>query len=362
MCVRSKGAGRGGCLLVIDMVVKIVKTALLLCCVVLLGGAAAARKKKTWDQKIPSPPSSVAGKRRALLGGEPAAEGVPFISQPFDPDRLATVNTYDDTQSEFDAIRELDKIANSLGNAKITVASWEPRILVVDDFLTPEEADHMVSTIGSGKRLGSTAVVTTTGGAAVLAETVTSKIGTFPAHDPVVDRINDRISQLSFIPKDWGEPLHVLHYDPGQYFRGHLDVHAKPGRRTSSRVATCFLYLSDVEAGGETHFPLAKKADGTRDPVPEACRGMEGKDASKQGADALDKYYDGSEFFSPSPEELAELGLTVQPKKGRAVLWWNKAKNGDVDWRSRHVGCPLVAGEKWAATRWIHHQSMAFKG
>ena len=330
------------------------KTILLLCAALALGGAAAARKKKTWDQKIAQPPSS----RRQLLGGAPAADGVPFVQQPFDPDRLATLNAFDETQAEFDAIHELDKISNSLGNAKITIASWEPRILVVDDFMTAEEADHMVSTIGSGKRLGSTAVVTTSGGAAVLANTVTSKIGTFPGNDPVIDRINDRISQLSFIPKDWGEPLHVLHYDPGQYFRGHLDVHAKPGRRTSTRVATCFLYLSDVESGGETHFPLAKKAGGGRDPVPKTCEGMEGKDATLQGKDALDQYYDGSEFFSPTPEELAELGVTVLPKKGRAVLWWNKKKEGGPDWRSRHVGCPLIAGEKWAATRWIHHKAM----
>ena len=75
---------------------------------------------------------------------------------------------------------------NSLGNAKVTVASWEPRILVVDDFMTEAEADHMVKTVGGSKRLGSTAVVTTTGGAAVLANTVTSKIGTFPHADPVV--------------------------------------------------------------------------------------------------------------------------------------------------------------------------------
>ena len=62
--------------------------------------------------------------------------------------------------------------------------------------------------------------------------------------------------------------------------------------------------------------------------------------------------------------------MTVTPKKGRAVLWWNKKKEtqecgpeggctaGGPDWRSRHVGCPLIKGEKWAATRWIHHKAM----
>ncbi len=53
--------------------------------------------------------------------------------------------------------------------------------------------------------------------------------------------------------------------------------------------------------------------------------------------------------------------MTVTPKKGRAVLWWNRAQNGTVDWRSRHVGCPLMQGEKWAATRWIHYKSLKGK-
>ena len=66
--------------------------------VALTHGMVEARRKKTWDQKIEQPPSTTTGKRRQLQGGPPAEPGVPFVSQPFDPDRLATVNTYDDTQ------------------------------------------------------------------------------------------------------------------------------------------------------------------------------------------------------------------------------------------------------------------------
>ena len=56
-----------------------------------------------------------------------------------------------------------------------------------------------------------------------------------------------------------------------------------------------------------------------------------------------------------SEEEKKKLGVLVKPKKGRAVLWWNRKKDGSVDWRSRHVGCPLISGEKWSATRWMHY-------
>lgn len=291
-----------------------------------------------------------------------AQPGTAFLSQSYDPGRLALLNTFDPKQDVLDDIRASAAEANSLGAAKVTVMSWEPRIIVVDNFMTDEEADYLVKSTGGLQNLGSTAVVTKDGGAQVLKNTVTSRIGTFPETDPTVLKITRRIEQLSFIPTDWAEPLHVLHYDPGQYFRGHLDVHAKKGRHTSSRIATCFLYLSDVEEGGETYFPLAKRADGGRDPVPDTCAGFEGKDTksglpTEQEKEQTEQYYDGSEFKAGrfSDEEMAKLGLVVKPKKGRAVLWWNRKKTGGVDWRSRHVGCPLVKGEKWAATRWIHY-------
>lgn len=294
-----------------------------------------------------------------------AEQGTPFISQPYDPARLAVVNSYGPKQADLDAelAKVMAELPEGLRDAKVTVASWEPRILVVDDFMTAQEADHMVRTIGGAKRLGSTAVVTTTGGAAVLANTVTSKIGSFPGNDATVKKINERITQLSFLPFSWGESLHVLHYDPGQYFRGHLDVHAAAGRKTSSRVATCFLYLSDVEAGGETYFPLARPAEGVRDPIPETCAGYEGKDPKMQNDRARASYWDGAENVTFTKEEIArDLGVLVRPKKGRAVLWWNRKQSGEVDWQSRHVGCPLIAGEKWAATRWIHYQPFSWGG
>ena len=88
-------------------------------------------------------------------------------------------------------------------------------------------------------RLGSTAVVTTSGGAAVLPNTVTSKIGSFPGNDPIVKRVNKRIAHLSFLPVEWGESLHVLHYDPGQYFRGARPTAPINGPATAQQPQTC---------------------------------------------------------------------------------------------------------------------------
>ena len=191
--------------------------------------------------------------------------------------------------------------------------------------------------------------------------TVTSTIANFPVSHDVVRRVNDRIAELSGLPTHWSEPLRGLHYSPGAYFRGHLDSHQHTHQRTSTRVATCLLYLNDVGDGdgGETHFPFAVSATGVGESAPPACRGFESKDPSVQSAEALDAYEDGSELHSVQEllgEPRGALGVTVRPRKGRAVLWWNRDADGALALRSRHVGCPLLRGTKVVATRWMHSQ------
>lgn len=232
----------------------------------------------------------------------------------------------------------------------VTEISASPRIVVADGFVTPQEADYLVNEYGG--RMGPIGVVTVDGHTAVLPNTATSSIGTPSGTDPVVQRINRRIMQMLPIPPALCEPLHLLRYETTEYFRGHLDAHAKPGFPTSSRVATCLIYLSDVEEGGETFFPLASAQQvdqglGTAGRPP-SCFPV-GKDPETQG-DERYRYYDGSEVVGATDEK----GVGVRPRRGRAVLWWNKREDGSVDWRSKHVGCPVVRGVKWAATRWMH--------
>ena len=67
-----------------------------------------------------------------------------------------------------------------------------------------------------------------------------------------------------------------------------------------------FLYLSDVEEGGETAFPL--------------------------------------------------LDMSVKPKKGRALLW-PSVLNSDpnvIDQRTVQKARPVISGVKYAANSWIH--------
>ena len=64
-----------------------------------------------------------------------------------------------------------------------------------------------------------------------------------------------------------GEPFNVLRYQHGQKYDSHYDTFDPEsyGPQSSQRIASFLLYLTDVEAGGETHFPLEGRDGGTRD-------------------------------------------------------------------------------------------------
>jgi len=97
--------------------------------------------------------------------------------------------------------------------------------------------------------------------------------------------------------------LHIqAHHD---YIDFHLD------RFFGTRMITVFLYLNDVEEGGGTHFN--------------------------------------------------ELGITVQPKTGRAVIWPSvyDFDTNTKDFRTRHEALAVISGVKYGANAWIHQR--AFK-
>jgi prolyl 4-hydroxylase len=69
-------------------------------------------------------------------------------------------------------------------------------------------------------------------------------------------------------------------------------------------MATLIMYLNSTEKGGETIFP--------------------------------------------------DANVAITPKKGNAVLFYNCLPCGKEDPLTLHGGSPVVQGEKWIATKWIH--------
>mmetsp|Transcript_5150 Transcript_5150/g.7846 ORF Transcript_5150/g.7846 Transcript_5150/m.7846 type:complete len:286 (+) Transcript_5150:279-1136(+) len=125
--------------------------------------------------------------------------------------------------------------------------------------------------------------------------------------DPIISKVTERTVEYTKIDSENYESFQLLQYNKEQYYRGHHDM--SPSARYEAagpRILTFFLYLSDVEEGGETEFP--------------------------------------------------RIGKKVTPKRGRAVLW-PSVKNDDPleqDPRTFHAALPVKKGMKYAANHWIH--------
>lgn len=190
------------------------------------------------------------------------------------------------------------------------VVSDSPYIVVVDGFLSDFECDYLVAQ--AKPFLMRSTVVNNSGGSDYEDNARTSE-GAFLARncfDAVLVGIENKIVALTRIPPENGEDIHVLHYGVGAEYKPHFDYFDRStlgGRqclsRGGQRLATLIMYLNTVESGGETIFPK----------VPFSCA----------------------------------------PIKGRALLFYNCTADGSEDPMTLHGGSPVIAGEKWIATKWI---------
>ncbi|KAF1373407.1 hypothetical protein PFLUV_G00238550 [Perca fluviatilis] len=134
---------------------------------------------------------------------------------------------------------------------------------------------------------------------------------------PVVDRINQRIEDITGLDVSTAEELQVANYGVGGQYEPHFDFRRKDEPDafeelgTGNRIATWLLYMSDVQAGGATVF--------------------------------------------------TDVGAAVWPKKGTAVFWYNLFPSGEGDDRTRHAACPVLVGNKWVSNKWIHERGQEFR-
>ncbi|KAG5855382.1 hypothetical protein ANANG_G00048490 [Anguilla anguilla] len=134
---------------------------------------------------------------------------------------------------------------------------------------------------------------------------------------PVVDRINQRIEDITGLDVKTAEELQVANYGVGGQYEPHFDFGRKDepdafkDLGTGNRIATWLFYMSDVTAGGATVFP--------------------------------------------------EVGAAVWPKKGTAVFWYNLFPSGEGDYSTRHAACPVLVGNKWVSNKWIHERGQEFR-
>jgi prolyl 4-hydroxylase len=131
--------------------------------------------------------------------------------------------------------------------------------------------------------------------------------------NPLVARIDRRVSRLMNLPLENGEGLQILRYRSGAQSVPHFDflmptnaANVASLERSGQRVSTLVIYLNDVAQGGETVFP--------------------------------------------------EIGLAVTPRKGSAVYFEYCNSAGQLDSLSLHAASSVRAGEMWVATKWMRQR------
>ncbi|EPS61415.1 type 2 proly 4-hydroxylase [Genlisea aurea] len=217
----------------------------------------------------------------------------------------------------------------SLDPTRVSQISWKPRAFLYRWFLSDEECDHLI--ILAKDKLEKSMVADNESGKSVESEVRTSS-GMFiqKAQDEIVAGIEARIASWTFLPIENGEAMQILHYEHGQKYEPHFDYfHDEVNQKLGGhRIATVLMYLSDVEKGGETVFPTSEvEHEGIRQP-----KGEDWTDCAKQG-------------------------YAVKPRKGDALLFFSLHPDATTDPMSLHGSCPVVEGEKWSATKWIHVRS-----
>merc|ERR1712232_382634 len=125
--------------------------------------------------------------------------------------------------------------------------------------------------------------------------------------DSLVQRVEKRVSELmNGIPMENAEPMQVLRYETGQFYKVHHDQNSPRSSAWGPRMFTVFMYIGDGYEGGLTHFP--------------------------------------------------RLNLTIPAKKGAACVWTSVLDSDPYqrDDRTDHESLPVESGVKHGVNYWIH--------
>ena len=210
---------------------------------------------------------------------------------------------------------------NNIDNFNLKKLNETPEILLIDNFLSKEECDHIIKV---GDPLVRKSEVCGRGGSrpdksrTSWTAHIGKKLLTKNHKDKVLMDVYERAAKFCNRNSKNIEPIQLVRYTPGQFFNSHYDYldtkiprYAENVKKNGQREATFFVYINDVPdgVGGETHFKKINK--------------------------------------------------TFKGKKGQAVFWFNM-RNGKVDPLTLHSGTEIKKGIKYGLNIWVRDKE--YKG
>lgn len=186
-----------------------------------------------------------------------------------------------------------------------------PVFALLGNVLDPAECDQLIEL--ARPRLQASTVAAAGDGNAIVEHRTSDSMFFRLGETPLIAALDERISAIMNSPVDHGEGLQVIRYGTGGQVTPHFDFlipshgdNEQSLRRSGQRISTLIVYLNDVERGGETLFP--------------------------------------------------EVGLTVCAQRGQAIYFEYCNSANQLDPLSVHAGTPVLAGEKWALTKWMRQR------
>ncbi|KAL9257013.1 putative prolyl 4-hydroxylase 7 [Drosera capensis] len=230
---------------------------------------------------------------------------------------------------------------------QIETRSWNPRAFIYRKFLTKEECDHLIQL--AKDKLEKSMVADNESGKSI-ESTVWTSSGMFlgKGQDDVVSRIEARIATWPFLSLKNGEAMQILHYENGQMYEPHFDYfHDKVNQQLGGhRVATVLMLkwaasedLRDNDNDLEYFISIFMLG------------------AFENGRDALFFTTLYGILLSHRIPSGIDHELAFKPRKGDALLFFSLHPDATTDTSSLHGSCPVIEGEKWSATKWIHVKS-----
>ncbi|VEN58775.1 unnamed protein product [Callosobruchus maculatus] len=215
-----------------------------------------------------------------------------------------------------------------IGPFKIEQAHANPDLFIFHDVMSDEEI-KTIKSLATPKFRRATVQNSVTGQLEVAQYRISKSAWLEDFEHEHVAAVNRRVEDMTGLTVSTAEQLQVVNYGIGGHYEPHFDFSRKDEKNsfkslgTGNRIATVLFYMSDVEQGGATVFPV--------------------------------------------------IGAALWPKKGTAAFWYNLFPSGDGDRLTRHAACPVLAGSKWGAwfnnvfgllqdmsNKWIHERGQEF--
>ena len=164
-----------------------------------------------------------------------------------------------------------------------------PLIFLEEDFLGAEECSALIELMGEEEFVTSSALFYKSDHCGYCAEFSPSS---HPRLSALASKLEAHVGIRPAVPLT----LRFRYYQPGEGHPAHHDTYPDGD---AILALSMLLALDDTEAGGETHFPLAR----------------------------------------PTP-------LSVAPRRGRLITWWSLDAHGEQDPASLHEGLTIESGIK----------------